>query len=303
MKSGHKWTYTFLSSKELTITLFPALCLALIITTFTGETGAFLWNIVRILFALIVINLSLCTLVRIKTLSKPVLIIHIGVIITFIGGGISSFGFVATVNIYEGSTVDKVYRWDIKKDVYPGMAITVKRLHEEYYPVPVKVGALSGDEKIGLFTLKTGESFSIEKYRIKVDAFNIASQNLNLSIFNGDNYIRHADTSGSIEMPADFPFAFKLVAYMTPKIKRTWVDLRLSSGSDIFAEGSTEVNNPFRWQGMNFHHTATNRDKYGNTYVGIQITKDPETPFVYLGFCIVGVGGGWYFIRRLRGYR
>jgi hypothetical protein len=152
----------FFHRKKLTIILFAVLCPVLIVTTFSEAAYPFVWHIIRALFALIVIQLFFCTLQRIRTLSKPVLIIHIGVIIVFIGGGISSFGYVATVNIYEGSTVDRVFRWDVKKDVFPGIEITVKKLHEEYYPVPLKVGVLKDGEKFGLFTLKSGESFKVE---------------------------------------------------------------------------------------------------------------------------------------------
>ncbi|MBI5410093.1 MAG: ResB-like family cytochrome C biogenesis protein [Nitrospirae bacterium] len=297
---GYGWIYNFLSSKELTIILITGLCPVLIVTTFFEAAAPFVWHIIRTLLAMIVVNLFLCTLQRIKTLSKPVLILHVGIIVTFMGGGISSFGYIATVNIYEGSTVDRVYRWDVKKDVSLGMDITVKKLHEEYYPAPLKVGVLRGGEKLGLFTLKTGESFNLENNRIQADSLDIKSQSLRLSIFNGDKYIGYADTSGVMELPADFPFEFKLVAYKNPAIKRTWLDLVLSKNGEVVAEGRTEVNSPLEWRGLKYFHTATNRDPYRNPFVGIQITRDPGTPVVYAGFCIVGIGGTIYLFRKIR---
>jgi cytochrome c biogenesis protein ResB len=102
------------------------------------------------------------------------------------------------------------------------------------------------------------------------------------------------------ELPADFPFEFKLVAYMDPVIKKTWVDLVLSKKGEIVAEGRTEVNSPLEWRGLKFYHIATNRDPYRNPFVGIQITRDPGTPVVYTGFCIAGIGGTLYFFRRTR---
>jgi hypothetical protein len=294
-----RWLYNVLASKELIISLFAILCLFLAITTFTENTNAVLWNVIRVLLALMVINLLLCTFRRIKTLSKPVLVIHIGVIFTFMGGGISTFGFVATVNIYEGTMVDNVYRWDINEDVSLGVKIMVKKLHEEFYPVPLRVGVLRGDDKIGLYTLKTGESFDIEKYSIRPDSIDLTHQSLKISVFKDGEYIGSADTSEAIDLPSDFPFNFKLVAYMDPVIKKTWVDIALINGDEIVAEGRTWVNNPLQWEGLNFHHTATNRDENRKPYVGLQITRDPGIPYVYFGFCIISTGGILYLIRKM----
>jgi hypothetical protein len=302
-EKGFKWLYRFFASRELTIAVFAVLCLFLAITTFIEENSFIIWNIVRILLTLTVINLSLCTLQRIKNLSKPVLMIHIGVILTFIGGGISSYGFVATVYIYEGTLAKNVYRWDIKEDISIGADIMVKKLHEEYYPVPVKVGVLRDEKKVGLYKLKTGEKFILEKHNIKIDSIDISSKSLKLSIFYDDDYIGSADTLGASDLPPDFPFEFKLVAYMDPTIKRTWVDLALIKGSEIVAEGRTEINDPLHWNGMSFYHTATNRDKSGKPFIGIQITKDPGVVIVYLGFSIFCIGGVFYLLRRVRGLR
>lgn len=250
---------------------------------------------------MMVISLTLCTIKRITSLSKPVLIIHIGIILTFIGGGISSYGFIATVNIYEGTMTDMVYRWDIEQDISLGVDIMVEKLYEEYYPVPVKVGVMKGQDKFGLFILKTGEGFDVESYHVKVDSIDMDATALKLRVFHNDDYIGSTDTSGNSELPEGFPFEFKLVAYMDPVIKKTWVDLKLIQGSEIITEGKTFVNSPLRWRGMNFYHTATNRDRAGNPYIGIQITKDPGIPYVYTGFCIIGFGGVFYLLRRIRG--
>jgi hypothetical protein len=300
---GFKGLYLFSGSKEVIIGLLPVLCIFLAVTTFSEETNDVIWGIVGIIFSLLLINLSLCTIHRIKTLSRPVLIIHIGVILTFIGGGISLSGFVATVNIYEGTLAEKVYNWNIEKDVSLGVDIMVKKLHEEYYPVPVKVGVLENGEKKELYRLKTGESFNVEEYRIKVDSIDISAKTLKLSVFNSDDYIGSADTLGENDLPSGFPFEFKLVAYMDPVIRRTWVDLALIKDNEIVAEGSTEVNDPLHWNGMNFYHTATDRDKAGNTFVGIQITGDPGVEVVYTGFSVISLGAVIYIRRKMLGRR
>lgn len=297
---GHKRLYNFFVSRNLTIGLLAALCLFLAVTTFIEGHDVIIWYPVRILLGLLILNLSFCTVHRIKLFSAPVLVIHIGIIIAFAGGGISSYGYVATVNVYEGTMVDTVYRWDVKKNVPLEAGLMVEKLHERYYPVPVKVGVLKDEEKIGLYTLNTGETFKLENYSIRVDSLELPSENLKLSIFNNGEYAGYADTSGTADFPPGFPFVFKLVAYKDPVVMRTWVDLKLIKNSKTVAEGSTEVNSPLKWRGLKFHHTATGRDKYGNTYAGIQIVRDPGAPVVYAGFCIIAFGGTYYILRRMR---
>ena len=110
------------------------------------------------LLGLVGVSTLVCTVNRIKTIPLPVIIIHGGVILSLAGAVVSSFGFVATVNVYEGYPVHEVFRPDRDVDVPLGMDLTVTKMNMAYYPVPVQVGVLKGNEKYGLFTLKTGES-------------------------------------------------------------------------------------------------------------------------------------------------
>lgn len=295
--------YRFLASKELTIALFAALCFFLAITTFIKEDNAFIWAIISVLLALTALGLSLCTLQRIKTLPVPVAIIHIGMVLIFIGGGIGLNGFVATVNIYEGTSVDKVFRWDLEQDVSIGVDIFIEKLNEEFYPVPVKVGVLKNGEKSDLIYLETGKVFDMDTYNIRVDSLELYKKKLNLSVFDNGEYVGSADTTGESDMPPDFPYEFRLVAFMDPVVKRTRVDLKLVRDAQVVAEGSTKINSPFKWEGLNFYHTATSADEKGNPYIGLQITKDPGLMYVYSGFSIVAFGAVYYLIRRVRGRR
>jgi hypothetical protein len=296
-----RWVYHFLASKGLALVLFGVLCLILILKTFTEETSIYLNNVPRILFGLTGLNLLLCTLQRVKTLSKPILIMHIGAFFTLVGSVMGLFGYIATVNIYEGSSVDKAYRWDIHEDISLGMDLTVKKINTEYYPVLVKVGVLKGNEKIGLFTLKTGESFNLYGYDVKVETLELPSEILKLTIFNKGHPIGYADTAGERSLPPNFPYEFVLVAFKNPSLKRMWVDLSLSKGPEIIAEGVSEVNSPFKWNGLRFYNTQISTDPYGIPYAGIQITKDPGRPYVFFGFAIMGIGSVMYFMRKVYG--
>lgn len=285
-----RWLYSFLASKEVAAVLVAALCVVLLPFTGTEQRSVYLSLLPDIILGLFGLNLLLCTIQRVRTLSKPTLIIHLGVIVTLIGSVISSFGFLATVNIYEGSSVDKVYRWDTKENVPLGVEVGVKKIHMEYYPIPLKVGVLKGSEKVGLFELKTGDSFAVGDFVIRADALEFPSEILKLRVFYREGAIGSADTSGVKNLPANFPYDFVLVAFKNPSLKRMWLDLRLTKGSEIIAEGTSEVNSPFQWEGLNFYHTNADRDKFGTSYAGLQITRDPGRPYVYAGFGVMGIG-------------
>ena len=282
--------YRYLCSTELAIALFLAICILAIPGTFSETRKIYSSPLFVTLLGLLGFSTLACTLKRIKGLPLSVLLIHGGVILILAGAVVSSFGFVSTVNIYEGTGVNEAYRWDKNADTPLGFELKVKKIYTEYYPVPVKVGVLKGGEKFALFTLNTGESFNLGVYTVRIVSLDSVQKKLNLSISRQGHLIGSADTSGWRELPADFPYDFRLVAYKNHSLKRMWVDLQLSRDSRTIAEGSSEVNRPFQWGGLDFFHVQTERDQSGRSYAGIQIVKDPGRPIVFSGFVIVGLG-------------
>jgi len=231
-------------------------------------------------------------------------VLHGGVIVTLLGCILASFGFVATVNLYEGTRVDRVYRWDREVDAPLGADMLLKKINWEFYPMPVKIGVLRGQNKEKLFELKTGQSFDFNEYRVAVGPVVFNSENLKLSVFEKGKFIGSFNTlSGSTDLPADFPYSFKLVAYKTPKLKRQWVDLMLTDSSGTVAEGSAEVNGPFQWRGLYFFNTQVERDRAGVPYAGIQIVQDPGRWLVFSGMAIVALGALMATFRRWYGFR
>ena len=294
----------FLASTELAVALFLLISLAAIPGTISDNRTLYSSPPFLSLLGLFGMNLILCTQRRFATISQHVLVLHGGVIVTMFGCILASFGFVATVNLYEGTRVDHVYRWDRKMDVPLGADMLLKKINWEFYPMPVKIGVLRGQNKEKLFELKTGQSFDFNEYRVAVGPVEFNSENLKLSVFEKGTLIGSFNTlSGATDLPADFPYSFKLVAYKTPKLKRQWVDLMLRDASGLVAEGAAEVNGPFQWRGLYFFNTQVERDADGVPYAGIQIVQDPGRWLVFSGMAIVALGALMATFRRWYGSR
>jgi hypothetical protein len=291
---------TYLSSTECAVALFLIIAAVAIPGTLTAKSSLYKSPFFLILLGLFSLNLILCTIKRYRTLSWPVLILHGGVILTIVGCIMTTFGFVATVNLYEGILVNEVYRWDLNKDSSIDVGLLVKKINLQFHPIPVRIGVLKGEKKEALVELKTGGNFDLAGYRVQVGESEYPSENLKLSVFESGKKIGTFNTlSGDTNLPASFPFSFKLVAVQTPVLKRLWVDLELFKGQDKIAEGTSEVNNPFQWGGLNFYNTKVSADDNGRQYAGIQIVRDPGRPYVFSGFALIALGAVLSFRRRI----
>lgn len=299
-----KKSIKFFASTELAVTLFLLIAVVAIPGTIIDNRSTYSSPPFLVLIALFGLNLILCTWRRFSSISKPVLVVHCGILVTLLGCIVASFGFVATVNLYEGSTIDHVYRWDRKAEIPLGVGMELKKINWEFYPMPVKIGILKVMNKEKLFELKTGESFDYNGYRVAVGSVEYNSENLKLSVYEKGNLIGVFNTlSGTSDLPANFPYSFKLVAYKTPKLKRQWVDLTLKDSTGVVAEGTSEVNGPFQWGGLYFFNTQVERDKDGVSYAGIQIVRDPGRWIVFSGMVIVAIGVLLATFRRWHGFR
>jgi hypothetical protein len=294
----------FFASTELAVGLLLVMALVAIPGTISNDRTTYSSPLFLSLLGLFGINLILCTKRRYRTISKPVLVVHGGVIVTLLGCILASFGFVATINMYEGTTVDHVYRWDRKMDAPLDANLVLKKINWEFYPMSVKIGVLKGQIKEKLVELKTGKSFDINEYRVVVGPAEFGSGNLKLSVFEKGKLIGIYNTfTSTTNLPASFPYSFKLVAFKPPKLKRQWVDLVVRDSSGTLAEGTAEVNGPFQWKGLYFFNTQIEQDPDGVHYAGIQIVRDPGRWLVFTGMVIVALGAFMATFRRWYGVR
>lgn len=288
---------SLLSSKQLALFLFLGLAAFLIPETFTPSLP--FYKTVRFaLVALLALNLIFCTLFRFKAIRKTTVIIHLGCFVTIIGSLIGHFGYVATINIYEGGTSRTAFRWDKQLDFPLGFQLRVLEIGQEYYPVPVKVGVLENGIKKELFQLKTGESFVWKNYTIQANNIDLQERSLRLTIFDNEKQLGTYNTSQTKGIK-NLPFDLKLVAFQDPNLKRVRVNIEILTGEDRI-QGVAEVNHPFSWKGIRFFNTSHGIDPTGAPYAGIQIVKDPGIPLVYLGFMLILLGAFFHLWHHYR---
>lgn len=246
-----------------------------------------------ILLATLSLAILFCTFQAVPRLRVPVLLIHAGFVIACSGGIVRWWGgWVATVNLYEGMTVDAAYRWDRGMDLPLGFSLTLQRIGVDFHPAPLRVGVLKNGEKYRLITTAEGKWFEVDGIRIAVDRFDPESRSLSLAVSRPDGSRISLEPS---EVPSlttgEVRYGFRLVAWRAPDLRRSWVDLTLRSPPVPELTGRSEVNAPLIFQGVTIHHTANNVDETGRPYAGLQIVRDPGRPVVFAGMIIASAGG------------
>jgi hypothetical protein len=279
------------TSTRVVLFLFALLLCFLIPLTIFKEVKPLLMKPVTVILVVIGFNLLICTLRRLKSLRYSTLVIHLGFIIILAGGLVSMSGFVATVNVYEGDTIDTVFNWDVGQDVSLGYELRIAAINLDFYPVPVRIGVLRNGRKAALFETRTDDFFVFAEYRVQVLRLDPLAKVVYLAVASPDGeVVTTMSTGGPNDLPPDFPLDFKLVAFQNPKVRRMWVDLELRKDNELAVAGTSEVNQPLRWQGMKFFLTQVAADSMGRPYAGMQISRDPGVPYDYVGFAVLCLG-------------
>jgi hypothetical protein len=291
----------YLASTELAVGIFLLIAVIAIPGTLSERSTFYSSPYFTTLLVAFGCNLTLCTIHRFRTIPWPVLVVHVGVLVTLLGCVVKSFGFVATVNTYEDDMAAVFYRWDLEKDIDLGFSVVVKKINREFYPLPIKIGVWKDGKKDSLHVLKTGESFSLGAYRIEAGKLEYLKNDINLAVFIGENRIGSFMTnSKSSDLPPDFPYTFELVAYQDPKLKSEWLDLLIIQDGQVVAEGTSGINSPMIWKEYALHNPGNDFDEDGIPYAGIQVVRDPGVPVVFSGLLIMGIGTLCSSFRRLR---
>ncbi len=302
-KNSYLSLFSCLSSLKVALVFLLLIGLAAIPGTFVDNrhayygSGAFI-----LLLAGFSANLIICTIQRWRRLAISVLVVHLGVLLTIAGFVVRELtGTVATINVYEGESTRTFYLPYDDVDIDLGFSLFVRAIHKDYYPVPVRIGVLKGNEKLSLHTVNTGDEFDLEKFRVVVERFNPLNRSVHLSMYDGSRLLGTTDLVDESMPTADFPFRLRLVAFQTPHLKRSWVDLEIAKTGQAPVTGQSEINQPLSAQGYDFYYVQNAADDNGRIYAGIQIVKDPGRPLTFLGMAVAAIGALMAAYRRLYG--
>ena len=242
---------------------------------------------VSLLLALLAATLAACTLRRWRTLRPATLLIHLGVLVILAGGWLSSRGFVATKNIYAGDAERSFFRWDLGQESDLGFTILVTGVQTEYYPTKVRIGVLRDGRKLRLIEMRTGERAAVaEDIVLVVQRLDPVARTATFAVLD-----RNGATRAILDQDEPFAgYAFRLVAFQTPRLRQVRARLRLLPGDGPPAVGQVAINQPLAWQGMQISLTNFAHDPAGRPYIGLQISHDPGRRVVYAGFILLSGG-------------
>ncbi|RMF45251.1 MAG: hypothetical protein D6751_07665, partial [Deltaproteobacteria bacterium] len=220
------------------------------------------------------------------------LVMHGALLLIMAGALASHFGFVATVNVYEGDHTTVAFDWDRKADRDLGFTLQVDRAQLIFYPIDLKVGAIdpATGGVVKEWQVSVGDVFDLERggYSVRVDAFDPLDKVLSLTLLRAGREQRKLssragvkDLSGLVEGVVLYPLAFR-----DPVLKQYRSEVRLLEQGEVVRQGVIEVNRPLVHRGVAIYQTAWNRDDRGRPYVGFQLSRDPGEPLVW-GGCVL----------------
>ena len=292
--------FRFFSSRKTAETLFLSIA-ALLIPPAVLPGNEFFAYLAYACLSALGINIIFCLFRNVGKQPFYIFLLHIGMVIILVGGLASSYRFVATANIYEGDTEGNFYIWTEKKDKALDFQVKIKQMHHSFHAEPLKIGILKEGEKQDLIVTYVGSSFELADFRVEALFLDSRHDEVHLLVLDRSGQaLGIASTAGNGDIGADFPYSFKLVAYGVRQLKKSWLDLAIIKNGHLVAEGESTVNQPFQWKSYRIFYTRSAWDEHGLPYAGIQITRDPGTWLVYLGFAIFLAGLCLLFLRRMK---
>ncbi len=209
-------------------------------------------------------------------------------------------GFVATENVYAGSSFNTVYEWVQKRDYSLPFTITVHERRISYFPGELKLKALAGSGEPVEFLVKVGEEAAIEGTGSSALIEDFNPDNGNLSYYILENGIKKGPFSKGREEGA--PIRVRPVAFKGFDVKRVEAPVEVSDAAgNVVKSWTLAVNEPLFHDGYKIFLTAWGQDDAGNPTVGLQITRDPGEALVWVGSTVLAIGifillfaqGGW----------
>lgn len=220
--------------------------------------------------------------------------VHLSVLLIMAGALIGSLGFVATLNIYSGTSSSQFFDWAAQQDRPIGFTFRLDHFEPRYYPIELKFAVIdpttgeAREEIVGT----VGETVSVPTLGLeaKIEKFDPIAQRLELMLSrNGRDPERYfakggeRDPSNTVEGHVLYPIAFR-----DPMLRQYYSEVSILEQGRVVHQGVIQINHPLKYRGVWVYQTAFNADEEGRLYAGFQFVKDPGANLVW-GGCILFV--------------
>jgi hypothetical protein len=298
----------FLSSTKLTIVL----CLLL---AGGGVAGSLLYqgntsfgkpstfNVFRsplflIPAGLLVLNILFCVIPRLREMRAGTprtwsfAGLHLGLLLLVAGFAVDgASGFVGTQYFPVGTPYAGYHNWRTGKDEALPFTVTVTGAEVRFHPRNLQVGVKDAEgKKVGLFVVREGASFGAPGTGLVVTPRKFDEERKTLLLDASVGGARQTGLTATREAPARVGgFAVMPVAFFNPEPSGYVASVRFTSPGRAPEEAKLQINHPARFAGISFCIVDLDRDAYGNTIVGLQMTREPGAPLFWIGAFLFGL--------------
>ncbi|MHB8941973.1 MAG: hypothetical protein ACYC7K_11305 [Desulfobacteria bacterium] len=247
---------------------------------------------------LLVLNILFCVVPRLRKMpaAEPrtwsFAGLHLGILLLASGLAVDGVsGFVGTQYFPVGVPYAGYHNWRTGRDETLPFAVTVTGSEVRFHPRNLQVGVKdAAGKKVGLFVVREGVPFEAPGTGLVVTPrkFDEERKTLVLDAFVGG--ARQAGVTATAEAPARVGgYAIVPVSYFNPEPSGYVASVRFTAPGRAPEEATLRINHPANFAGISFCIVGLNRDRYGNTIVGLQMTREPGAPLFWIGALLFGM--------------
>jgi cytochrome c biogenesis protein len=221
--------------------------------------------------------------------------VHLSILVILAGGVIKgTMGFVATQYCFIGVPSNTAYEWRTDRELILDFAVIPREKVEEYHPLQARIGVKdsTSGEKVALLELWGGQKAGIPGGEARLRLIGRDRENglVRFEVQEGDEQkILEVESRKGGRADVEFGrYSFVLVAWRE-ELKTVRTLMAILEGERVVKEEWLVPNSSIGYRGTHLYQTAWGVDEEGNSFVGIQFSRDPGAPIFWAGAVAFGV--------------
>ncbi len=246
---------------------------------------------------LLVLNILFCAVPRLREMPASKARtwtfggLHLGIILLAAGMAVDGlFGFVGTQYFPVGLPYSGYHNWRTGRDETLPFTVTVTGSEVRFHPRNLQVGVKdAAGRKVGLFVVREGVPFEPRGTGLVVTPRKFDEERKALVLDASAGGERRAGLTATRETPASVGgYEIVPVAYFNPEPSDYIANVRFTAPGRAAEEETLRINRPADFGGLSFSIVAIDRDRYGNSIVGLQVTREPGASLFWAGALLFG---------------